>query len=1118
MKIRNLDLHQFKCFKNQKIILDHSKNFHILLGKNETGKSTFFNAIFSLLFGFDKSSTLKKASDENFYLEGLFENNHGKFLKIERQLVTGRKGNSKIQAFYPQLNKEVFIETFFLNQQKLQIGSKELLVYLKNFDHALFHSVLGCQKLINLRQEMAVEAENLFKKNGVKPELNQNIEKIKTLVTEKKSKSLSDSEWSSLQISKQEIAGNLEDAKRGFLALEKQREELSILFEIQDYLVNLSELALQIEKNLQVQSVDLEVLAFIKKIDTEKNSLLQQNTQLGLELDQANQDLAKLSPIDELIISQKFLISELLAKSSQYQLELSKLKSLEFEFQEKEKEKAKWSQNTIVRAFAVSKSNDKLDVKTKLQNVLVSFKMLSQEYLQIKQNLDEVNDKLLVKPIPAGELCDSEGMLILQSFLIELKQNIANEERLNEHKNEFQTKLKELQTHIKIDERVITSVNREEFDNHYKKICELTKQINDYRQQLEEFVLCQSKIKVKLGKEHHFLLSTMKHYQEIKAERKQLGLDLQTKWLSYSANELHQLFMKYHHMIGDEDLREADIFQKLDQIVEVKKNEELYQELEIKIAEVKSQEKIFTDQYNEHFKEVAYLLQISDKNQVIELNIDVLNETLLIYEKMEQIQTPLSQLEKKICSLLGYKDSAILIPDLINLVQNQIVEQDSNLKLQREAHSKRAFFEQSKINLEQKLEQLNHDIIQCQLKLDQLLIDFDLKLPLVELETSLNALESYFSLTQSIALLVSQNEVATQFVKSFSSSWESLKNLTPIQKIDQLNDYHLKALDQEKKKLEYEKLNYLITNKKNSLGEIDTKMSFLESQLMAVTAGYNIPIAQLIENSESKLKLIKNQNHLKSLLTLKCQPHDLSYYQSRLKDFKSSDQIKEALEQTIEKIHHIQLQVEELQKDLAKAEFQEQKLKDLSCKIELDHKLQQEIFDFETNMDHYLVVKSAEFLMDHMIWQYQQTYQQDLLLIASGYLKELTNDAYCQIRLNLTSNKESYLSCLSINNVFFTVDQLSEGTRDQLYLSLKLALIELFLKQNEDFPLLLDDILVNFDDVRAVKALKVIEKLSTKMQVIFLTHHPHLVRLIEQNCNPDKFEILSLDKVKALTS
>ena len=73
-----------------------------------------------------------------------------------------------------------------------------------------------------------------------------------------------------------------------------------------------------------------------------------------------------------------------------------------------------------------------------------------------------------------------------------------------------------------------------------------------------------------------------------------------------------------------------------------------------------------------------------------------------------------------------------------------------------------------------------------------------------------------------------------------------------------------------------------------------------------------------------------------------------------------------------------------------------------------------------------------------------------------------------------------------------SVEGMSEGTRDQLYLALRLATLERYAEEGRAMPLLLDDVLMTFDDERAAAALRVFDELAERFQVILLTHHAHL--------------------------
>jgi uncharacterized protein YhaN len=87
---------------------------------------------------------------------------------------------------------------------------------------------------------------------------------------------------------------------------------------------------------------------------------------------------------------------------------------------------------------------------------------------------------------------------------------------------------------------------------------------------------------------------------------------------------------------------------------------------------------------------------------------------------------------------------------------------------------------------------------------------------------------------------------------------------------------------------------------------------------------------------------------------------------------------------------------------------------------------------------------------------------------------------------------------------------MSDGTRDQLYLALRLAFIEQRVRKMEPLPLVLDDVLVHFDDERSCAALEVFAGVADLTQVIFFTHHRHLLDLARGAVPADKLCIHEL--------
>ena len=75
---------------------------------------------------------------------------------------------------------------------------------------------------------------------------------------------------------------------------------------------------------------------------------------------------------------------------------------------------------------------------------------------------------------------------------------------------------------------------------------------------------------------------------------------------------------------------------------------------------------------------------------------------------------------------------------------------------------------------------------------------------------------------------------------------------------------------------------------------------------------------------------------------------------------------------------------------------------------------------------------------------------------------------------------------------------MSDGTRDQMFLALRLAALEIGIEGAEPLPFIVDDILIQFDDDRARATLRVLKEVSKKTQILFFTHQARHVELVNE--------------------
>lgn len=141
-------------------------------------------------------------------------------------------------------------------------------------------------------------------------------------------------------------------------------------------------------------------------------------------------------------------------------------------------------------------------------------------------------------------------------------------------------------------------------------------------------------------------------------------------------------------------------------------------------------------------------------------------------------------------------------------------------------------------------------------------------------------------------------------------------------------------------------------------------------------------------------------------------------------------------------------------------------------------------------------VKLAAHLLSREIERYREENQGPMLTASSAFFSRLTLGSFSSVKAGFDDKDRPCLRCVRADGeTEVDVAGLSDGTRDQLYLSLRLASLLRRVEVADPMPLVLDDVLIQLDDRRAAAALAVLAELSRTMQVLFFTHHARLVEL-----------------------
>lgn len=148
--------------------------------------------------------------------------------------------------------------------------------------------------------------------------------------------------------------------------------------------------------------------------------------------------------------------------------------------------------------------------------------------------------------------------------------------------------------------------------------------------------------------------------------------------------------------------------------------------------------------------------------------------------------------------------------------------------------------------------------------------------------------------------------------------------------------------------------------------------------------------------------------------------------------------------------------------------------------------------EFGRRLEDQLVLNLASTMLTEAMRSVEEDIGGSSLDRVSKAFAAVTDGAYGLDIQDGAGGEELYAIEHAYPNEHKTLDDLSEGTRDQLYLALRMVALRDHCASATALPFLADDILQTFDDGRARATLQALCELSNELQVIVLTHHAHL--------------------------
>lgn len=182
--------------------------------------------------------------------------------------------------------------------------------------------------------------------------------------------------------------------------------------------------------------------------------------------------------------------------------------------------------------------------------------------------------------------------------------------------------------------------------------------------------------------------------------------------------------------------------------------------------------------------------------------------------------------------------------------------------------------------------------------------------------------------------------------------------------------------------------------------------------------------------------------------------------------------------------HELERELAELESSARVAELEAARS---ACQTELD-----------TALERYAVLGIARALLARTLALYEHERQPAVVARAATLFATVTDGRYPRLLAQVGDESGGGRGIEAVTPSGARVDAaaLSRGTAEQLYLCLRLALAESFAARTEALPLVLDDVLVNFDPGRAHAVARAVADYARGHQVLAFTCHPHVAQIL----------------------
>ncbi|NCC04621.1 MAG: hypothetical protein EOM37_11410 [Proteobacteria bacterium] len=1150
MRLKRLDLKAFGPFTNRTLEFhSNGPGFHIIFGQNEAGKSSSLRALKALLYGFPQQTPDNFIhSYDQLLVGGCLENGAGEEIVFQRRKrrigdVLDGTGNlldlGALAPFLSGVDPEIFASLYGIDHEALVRGGEEILAQKGEVGQALFAAGAGISSLREVIEQLEEEAAELFKPTGQNPEINKAFKRFKELQKATRDASLSAKDWND-----HHKTLNMALAARD--GLEKERNEknkdLHRLERLKQAVPELASLHSRRDQLLAMGEIVLLDLNF-----AERHQLASQEMREAEQLLQKDTErLKKLEEKRNAILFNKELLNHA-EKVDDFHQRLGEYRKGQKDKPERNgmrislrKDAARLLQQVRpdLALEEVETLRSVLAKKRTVQALISQQEAINQQVTQAKkqsnaakQTSEEVDKALAALP----KAKDSQGLI----QAVKLAQKAGDvDTHLEKKQGDIERSKKESLAELKriglwsgdLAALMVLSLPLSEtvqqFEKRYNEITDEQREVVKDRKNSEKEL--QAKLAEIKKVEYAGEVPSEEELNKTREKRQQGWQLVRRQWLDhedvgeesrlYDAEQLlpeaYEQHVRQADRIADRLRREAD---RVANVAAARAQVEALQDALAKNSLEQEALALRAKELHDAWVSVwqpSGIIALSPKEMSSWLTeMDILRFKVGdIFQKEQEIERNLKQrmelrqaVKNELQSMnepgipVGEKLAPVVV--LAETVLERIAELKKNLeKLQERKEKAENISQQAGEDLKTAQEALARWQEQWQKAISGLSVNNEI--------TSLEAVDA---------------------LENLQSCFDKEKEAEDLKKRIDGIDRDAAALDAEVQALIKKAAPDMLTL------PLDQAIPQLRTILVQAQKDGNLhgELSKDIDTLQDEISSARNtlqstQEQMAELLRIaKCEkPEELPAIIDRFDEYKKLwDKISD-IEVLLAKIG-AGVSMEELARQATEVNVDELPVLIASLIREIDERInpaiskisevigtedsklatmdgnakaadvseemEQELARIRRLAERYALLKLATKILQQEIEHYREEHQDPVLKIASRYFANLTLGSFASLRTDVGDKGEPVLVGVRPDNLRLTVEKMSSGTRDQLFLALRLATLEWRLETSEPMPFIVDDILINFDDDRSKATLTVLAELSKKNQVILFTHHRKIV-------------------------